>query len=108
MLKVEKAERRSREIDEGRGRDWECRERSRNIEANGESLRSLDVAGGTLTEGVGRSRDVECRRWHRRGRRESYRQLNTSISDRHTEGLFWQYIENGSETTSEKLINYRE
>jgi hypothetical protein len=41
----------------------------RNVEANGESLRSLDVAGETSAEGAGRSRHVECRRRHRQGTR---------------------------------------
>jgi hypothetical protein len=44
---------------------------SRDVEANGKSLRSLDVAGGTWAEGAGRSRDVECRKKHRRGKRHT-------------------------------------
>jgi hypothetical protein len=91
----------------GRGRGISVTE-LRNVEANKESLRSFDVAGGTSVEGVGRSRDVECRRRHRRGRKEAHRPLNASISDRDTERLYWQYLENGSESASEKLINCRE
>jgi hypothetical protein len=81
---------------------------SRNVEAKGESLRSLDGVGGTSAEGAGRSRDLEWRRRHRRGRREGHRLLNASISDRHTERLYQQSLKNGSKTTSEKSINYRE
>jgi hypothetical protein len=79
-----------------------------NVEVNGESLRLLDVAGETSAEGVGRSRDVECLRRHRLGRKEACRPLNASISDRHTKRLYWQYLEKRSETASEKLINCRE
>jgi hypothetical protein len=41
---------------------------SQNIEVDGESLRSLDVAGETSAENAERSREVECRRRQRRGR----------------------------------------
>jgi hypothetical protein len=68
--------------------------RSRNVEANGGSLRSLDLAGGTSAEDVERSRDVECQRRHGRARREAYRPLNASISDRHTERPSWESLEN--------------
>jgi hypothetical protein len=77
----------------------------RNVEANRESLRSLDAAGETSAEGAGRPRDIDCRRRHKRGRREARRQFNHSISDRHTERPYWQYLENGSESAREKLIN---
>jgi hypothetical protein len=80
----------------------------RNVEANGESMRPFGIAGRTPAEGAGTPRDVECRRRHRRGRREGYRPLNASISDCHTERLYWQYVENGNESASEKLINCRE
>jgi hypothetical protein len=56
-----------------------------NVEANGEYLSSLDVAGGTSAEGAGRSSDIECPRKHRGGRREPGRPLNASISDRYKE-----------------------
>jgi hypothetical protein len=35
---------------------------SRNVEGDRESLRLVDVARGTLAEGAGMSRHVECRR----------------------------------------------
>jgi hypothetical protein len=35
---------------------------SRNVEANWQNLKSLDVAGGRSADGAGRSREVECRR----------------------------------------------
>jgi hypothetical protein len=91
----------------GRGRGISMT-RSRNVEANGNSLRSLEIAGRTSAEGAERSGDVECRRRHRRGRREARRPFNTSIFDRHTERLYSQYLENGSESASEKIINCRE
>jgi hypothetical protein len=75
---------------------------SRNVEPNGKSLRSLDAAGGTSDEGAGRSRDLDCRRRHKRGRREARWPLNASIFDRHTERLYWQYLDSGSESASEK------
>jgi hypothetical protein len=43
----------------------------RNVEANVESLKFLDVAGGTSAEGAVKSTEVECRRRSRRGRREA-------------------------------------
>jgi hypothetical protein len=55
-------------VGRGRGR-WKTG--SRNVEVDGESLRSLDAARGTLAQGTGRSRDVECRRRQRRGRRRT-------------------------------------
>jgi hypothetical protein len=81
---------------------------SRNIEANEENLRSLDVAGGTSAERAGRSTDVECRMRHSPERRESHRPFNASIPDRHIERLYWRYLDNGSESASEKLRNRRE
>jgi hypothetical protein len=36
-------------------------------------LRSPDVAGGTSAERAGKSRDIECRRRQRRGRRHADR-----------------------------------
>jgi hypothetical protein len=81
---------------------------SQNVEANGESLKLFDEAGGTSAEGAGRSRDVECRRRHRGGRREAPRLLNASTTDHHTENLYWPYFENRSESASEKLIGCRE
>jgi hypothetical protein len=77
---------------------------SRNVEVNGESLRSLDVAGGTSAEGSGRSRGIECRTRHRRGTKERRRRFNTSIFDHLIQRPFWQYLENASR----KLINCRE
>jgi hypothetical protein len=52
----------------GRGR-WTAG--SRNVEADAESLRSLDIARGTSAEGARRSRDLECRRRQRGGRRDA-------------------------------------
>jgi hypothetical protein len=59
---------------------------SRNVEVNGECLKLFNVVGGMSAEVAGRSRDVVCRR---RERREARRLLNASISDRHTERLYW-------------------
>jgi hypothetical protein len=67
---------------------------SRNVEANRESLRSLDVVGGTSAEQVGKPRDVECGRRQRRGRREARRQFNASNFDRPTERRYSSYGEN--------------
>jgi hypothetical protein len=39
---------------------------SQNVEADGKSLRSLDVARGTSDEGAGRSKDIKGRRNPRR------------------------------------------
>jgi hypothetical protein len=56
----------------------DCRRMSQNTEADGESLKSLDLVRGTSAKGAGRSRDVECRKRHARGRREGRRPLNAS------------------------------
>jgi hypothetical protein len=68
---------------------------SRNVEANGESLKSLDVARGTSDESTGRSRGVELRKRQRGGGKEGHWPLKISISDRHTEKLYEQYLEKG-------------
>jgi hypothetical protein len=81
---------------------------SRNVVANVESLRPLQVAGGTSTEWARRLRDIKCQRRHKRGRREARRPHNASISDRHTERLYWHYLENRSENAGEKSANCRE
>jgi hypothetical protein len=89
--------------------DWiDNLKRSRGISKQMGGLRSFDVAGGMSAEGAKRSRDVECRRKHRRGRWGAHQPLNASIYDPHIERLRWQYLENGSETANERLINYRE
>jgi hypothetical protein len=56
-----------------------------NLEENRECLNSLDVWGGTSAKGARRSRDVKCRRRHRRERMEAGRPLNASIFDHYTE-----------------------
>jgi hypothetical protein len=66
----------------------ECQRTSKNVEADGKRLKSLDVARGMSAECVGRSRDVDCRRRQGRGRTKGCRLLNTSISDRDSEILF--------------------
>jgi hypothetical protein len=81
---------------------------SRNAKANGKSLKLLEVVYGTSAERAGSSVAVECQRKHRGGRREARRPLSASIYDRHTERRYWQYFENGNDSSGEKLINYRE
>jgi hypothetical protein len=63
---------------------------SRNVGTNGGSLVSLDLAGGMLAKGPGRSREVECRRRHRRGRRKADRPRKASISDRRISRTDWR------------------
>jgi hypothetical protein len=41
---------------------------SKNVETNGESLKSLDVGGETSAEGAGTPGEVECQKRQRRGR----------------------------------------
>jgi hypothetical protein len=84
MMKVE-----DRLENVGRGREISMTG-SRNVEVNKESLRLLDIAGGTSAKWVGRSRDVECWKRHGGQRKEARRPLNASISDRRTERLYWQ------------------
>jgi hypothetical protein len=59
----------SMKVEDGIGNVRRCRgismTGSRNVETNGEGLRSLDGSRGTSAEGAGRSRDVECRRRHK-------------------------------------------
>jgi hypothetical protein len=64
-------------------------------------LRSPEVADVTSAEGAGRSGDIERRKRRMRQRKEAHRSLKASISDRHTERLYWQCPENGSETADE-------
>jgi hypothetical protein len=47
---------------------WQDHEMPRNVEADGESLKSLEVACGTSDKGAGRSRDVEYQRRQGQGR----------------------------------------
>jgi hypothetical protein len=51
-----------------------------NVEADGESLRSLDPARAMSAKGAGRSENVEYRRKQGEGRRP----LKASISDHHS------------------------
>jgi hypothetical protein len=78
-----------------------------NIEANGESLKSLAGAGGTSAECAGRLRDVGYRRRQRAGRRNGSPSLKISISDRR-ERLDWQSLEKRKWGDCRKSITCRE
>jgi predicted ArsR family transcriptional regulator len=79
---------------------------SKNVEADGRSLKSLDVTCETSDKGVGRHKEVWCRkRQSEEERREERGPLITSIPDRYSETPDRQSVENGWCDDWEKLIN---